>query len=607
MPIHRLVTFIFGLAAALCLTAPAAETGPGSCPQEGWGYRGDGSGVFPADCKQVTSWQEFAGTKVVDQDRDKNVTVPDPQSEEVLRNIVWKTPLPNMSESSPLTVGTKVFTLCEPGWPKGWDTPSLVCLDGDSGKILWQKPIDHFDALPPAQREEAKQLRSRYWENHTLVRDVQQKTWALAHDDESAISALEKPLLDRGLEDAAKKLLGSLRGKKKPCFLFANQEELAFARDMRKLKPGGGDNLDFVVPQWGFTTVGMTYATPVTDGELVYTPVAYGAMAAFDVKGELRWLSWPFAPGGAIVPSNEKNMYPGLSACESPVISEGLVLWRTLGALVAWDSKTGKIAWHHRLQIDAGAGDPIGSAAILDLDGTKVVLLTRGNAYRVRDGKQLAAPVVPEMRGMAHHTYVVDYQKNIVYFGSGGHSGHDKWEKHEFGIAAYAVRLTLDGERLVGEVLWKSKDKLGIDDKTPVIHGRLLLGCGKGATIDRFTGEKVGESDISTGQGMVIAGGHAWGGLGHHRTPLKVAPLTADGVAATITNHLGHVGPFDEDQRAKMRSYGSEHISNWYAWAIGRSYPFFSGNRVFYRTFDHLYCIGDPSKPFAPSKAFAER
>ena len=56
-----------------------------------------------------------------------------------------------------------------------------------------------------------------------------------------------------------------------------------------------------------------------------------------------------------------------------------------------------------------------------------------------------------------------------------------------------------------------------------------------------------------------------------------------------------------------MRAYGSGSKGRWYNWATGRGYPFFSGNRVFFRTYDYMYCIGDKRAKFVPSKAFAAR
>ena len=46
-------------------------------------------------------------------------------------NVAWKTKLPGKSPSTPIIVGDRIFTTAHPC--------VLVCLDKQSGKILWQK------------------------------------------------------------------------------------------------------------------------------------------------------------------------------------------------------------------------------------------------------------------------------------------------------------------------------------------------------------------------------------------------------------------------------------------------------------------------------------
>ena len=46
---------------------------------------------------------------------------------------------------------------------------------------------------------------------------------------------------------------------------------------------------------------------------------------------------------------------------------------------------------------------------------------------------------------------------------------------------------------------------------------------------------------------------------------------------------------------------GQTRYRDWYGWHEAYSAPFADGNRLFIRTFDNLYCFGDPSRPFTPS------
>jgi len=55
-------------------------------------------------------------------------------------NIVWRTPLPGPGASSPITSAGKAFLTCYTGNPRNLER-ILVCLDEQSGKILWQKGV----------------------------------------------------------------------------------------------------------------------------------------------------------------------------------------------------------------------------------------------------------------------------------------------------------------------------------------------------------------------------------------------------------------------------------------------------------------------------------
>lgn len=105
------------------------------------GWRGDGTGVMPADCKPVTEWDGKTG-----------------------KSIVWKTPLPNHGTGSPIVVSKKVIVVCEPGYPAGVAAPLLMCFDADTGKELWRQQMDPFVKLPQAQREQVTALRAEYWD-----------------------------------------------------------------------------------------------------------------------------------------------------------------------------------------------------------------------------------------------------------------------------------------------------------------------------------------------------------------------------------------------------------------------------------------------------------
>lgn len=95
------------------------------------GYHGpDGTQVYP-NCKPPV---EFGG-------KEK-------------KNILWETPLPFVGCGGPLVVGGRVFVMSEHGVAHGF--PELLCLDADTGKILWRREINHLEIAIPVARRRAQ-------------------------------------------------------------------------------------------------------------------------------------------------------------------------------------------------------------------------------------------------------------------------------------------------------------------------------------------------------------------------------------------------------------------------------------------------------------------
>lgn len=126
-PTRCLRTLTISLALTLAATAAAAE--PLYPSGQVAGYGRDGSRIYP-DCAPPTTWSD--------------------------QDVSWETPLPSWGHGSPIVVGGKVFVLCE--LTPANDFPLLVCLDAETGKLLWQRQVDHLSAtgLPPAQQEEVR-------------------------------------------------------------------------------------------------------------------------------------------------------------------------------------------------------------------------------------------------------------------------------------------------------------------------------------------------------------------------------------------------------------------------------------------------------------------
>ncbi|MBI1904061.1 MAG: PQQ-like beta-propeller repeat protein [Planctomycetia bacterium] len=82
-----------------------------------------------------------------------------PESWSETKNLVWKTELPGLGSSSPITAGKFIFLTCYSGYAETADSPGdmsalkrhVVCLDRAGGKIVWTKDV--APSLPESRYE----------------------------------------------------------------------------------------------------------------------------------------------------------------------------------------------------------------------------------------------------------------------------------------------------------------------------------------------------------------------------------------------------------------------------------------------------------------------
>ncbi len=146
----------------------------------------------------------------------------------------WETPLPSWGHGSPVAVAGKVFVMCEPGKENVF--PLLICMDGETGRILWQREIDHLPAITADKAERA-----------TLRKRIASKKRSPKHDKEL-------------------------------------NARMGYVPDPYKVQD-----------QHGRGEIGVAYATPVTDGAFIYASTAWGGYACFDFDGRMKWLT--YSPG----------------------------------------------------------------------------------------------------------------------------------------------------------------------------------------------------------------------------------------------------------------------------------------------------------------------
>jgi hypothetical protein len=287
----------------------------------------------------------------------------------------------------------------------------------------------------------------------------------------------------------------------------------------------------------GAWDVGEAFATPVSDGAYVYAVTATGGFSCFTLDGALRWV----------------KHYPGAQGeyCRngrSPIIYKDLLISDMTGMVRAIDCATGELKWS--APVDS---ETILTPAIARVGDTDILLCFNRKAFRLPDGKPLTVEGGSDFGATA---LVKSDEPDVVYFTGGGE--HGGWlNKGNCPVPPPAcVRFTLDGDRLVGTVLWS-----GINGKSSgECHTGLVYADGKlyhksAGIIEALTGKvlKPGGKNMSrgpvatTGHLLYIATGHVYGARqetpnrdGRGTTQLHYSVCTLDGTFVADTAIPGY-------------------------------------------------------------------
>ena len=237
------------------------------------------------------------------------------------RNILWMTPLPGRSTSTPVLVGDRLFVMAEPD--------ELLCLNKNSGRVLWTAAVNPYEALASAEKAANPAYAGRV---DPLVARLRKET------------------------DRSKRL--RLRAEIQK--VLAEIDPTRFT-----LRADGHFESHFGI-------VGFTMPTPVSDGRRVYVWVGTGVAACFEPDGRRRWVTRVEADD--------------LTYGSSPVLADG-VLVVFLNGLYGLDAETGRLRWRQR-KVRHNVGALLGATVA----GAPVVVTQRGDLVRPADGEVLFRP-----------------------------------------------------------------------------------------------------------------------------------------------------------------------------------------------------------------------
>ena len=545
------------LATSLAPAAPAdvpighADYTPS--PQQPIGWMGDGSANY-VGAKPPTEWDEASG-----------------------KNIRWMIEMPMPSNAQPIVVGNRVFALADPD--------VLMCVDADSGKVLWQRQClrEIFPQLKDKPDADLATIRKAFIDaldaNYHIYQGgvlndegkQLQVSWRTDWEKWAAPLPSNKILQQR---------VASLQ-KKHPVILSAvNKGETnhrTFATD-ELLKaaglPMGNESEDF---NW-YTT---TFVPPVSDGKLVYARFLFDTVVAFDLQGNHQW-TW----NGDTVRRARSNM--GIST--NPMILHENRLWvPTRSGISILDVATGKQVQsldknHPALKGRTwNTGDAGQILTPFTMKGERYFLVTQRHALpwvvRARDAEpinQVKSGVSPTATG----AYVVG---DVLY---GSRMGYGS--KGNSGVWACRIEQAADGTFSLKELWYASREDFKVAPQMvngmknvkrvePALTWRGICVAGDRIFACRDSQEVL---QFSTADGTI---------LDFCKSELVKCPHTNEPIVAGDYVFVPTWSGFTSVFEAKTgKLLGANKTEPNHGSAITAH-----GNRLYMRGFYHLYCIGE--------------
>ena len=368
-------------------------------------------------------------------------------------NVAWKTPLSNWSNASPIMVKGRIFICSEP-----YD---ILCVDVDSGEILWQKANGYIDLENP-NPEMGRKIREEVGQDSTLI--VQEKRIG------KELSKLRK----EAKADTAN------AGLKKQ--IKAKGEELEDVKKQRDALLLAGKCREWPTHK----TNGYSSRTLSSDGKHVFGAFGNGMVVCYDLDGNLKWHI------------QHKPIFHDWGGSTSPVLVQDRIIVHFDDHYFAHRISDGKELWQFKSPL------VYGTPVVTYLDATALLVTPQGVLLNVETGEALGEPVFKPM------PYASPLVKDGVIYAVG----------HKDSLCT-AVQLPASVESLKrngAKVLWARGIKRDRYYGTPVIHNGLLYAITRNhalTVLDVKTGETVYEKRVPKLKGQsymspTLARGHIY-------------------------------------------------------------------------------------------------
>jgi outer membrane protein assembly factor BamB len=246
------------------------------------------------------------------------------------QNIAWSTPMPGPSTATPLLAGDRIWVLADPNW--------LLCLDQQSGRILWQASNDVSTLTLPETYAKFKALteeRHRLWQEASDLKKKRDELAAGQKDAPSDEKAASLAVIEKQIKE-----------------LDAKREKLPKAEG---IKANEG--------------VGQTCCTPVSDGTRVFALFNNGVGACYDRQGKRLWSRFFHPPS------------KGYGQSMSPALADDTIGVHVDDEFYGIALADGQQRWME------GETQHQGSPVSLKVGNTWVFLTTDGNVREAKTGK----------------------------------------------------------------------------------------------------------------------------------------------------------------------------------------------------------------------------
>jgi hypothetical protein len=550
-------------------------------PEHPVGFLGDGSAAFPG-ATPVAVWAERGGIRYVQSENNTGTWAWD--SEKPV-NIVWKTSIPRpdlpyrgviprgfegQSHAGVIIVGDRAVTTADPYFLYGFDM--------NTGKELWRADCNQFDLMPRDQAERALALLSQDpW-----------KAWdeAFGKKGQHGDPTFDKPQTPEVLRE-----LNRL-GVKFPL-------------------PTNGKDVYFYT--------GSAYATPVSDGRHIWAAFQNCMVVCYDLDGKRRWAKWDY---------KLTNRSIGYGHLKSPLlVGDTLIVdlgyandgtWRDMQShgitirLAAFDKHTGTKKWEREQRMRSSHACASGQEVPL---WVKVGEQRRSVVYSATAGElydpETGAVLVSEMfYTEGHATPVVNRDQPDTFYLPVSPEGGASQRPEAYRMHAVQVLASADGTfrttNLWSVAIAKRGQTSGSGNRSPAYwNGRLyrhneMDGDKRGGLVWLVEDGKV----VGDFPGLRRSGNPRWGGWGGYGSSTlagnKVYMFV--GSFCQVSELIGDSGdPKKSSESILLRDgdlTGKPVNGDERRGSQLNGFPFFSGNRLVYRTHENLYCIGNPDQPY---------